>query len=431
VTILASKFRDIELQHTNPSYIIFPSLLGILFESRTGLRTTTAFENSEDQDVTHLPNMEPDPKASLESLPAELYDEVLSYLDVDPPSYAEVPIYLNLECLESSVSPLKSISLLSHRWRLVSLPRLFRHARVCLSPRVQDVSGGGEDEILESFLRFFGIYGLERYLQSIVVYSEQSWIAEPLDNGRPMNTFWPLVCGMSNLRRLQMIAPPGDLGRLLSLPTYMENSWAFDMPFQSVLLELPQRLLQRVEPSPASAPSLSNILSAVPWTGLSLNEGSFLRSYGVYEYYLNMPPCLMKSRIGPLLDTLTVLRYKAIFPFFNHFRSEVLRFAVRCTQLKELSIQLVPDAQDHILDDARRTSKLDVTDVWMEIDSAYGAVHTLLSVLLSLECFSTPDWRIGRIVDLIEGEGENVLQRWMQQSRGVWTRDLSLNVERP
>ena len=360
---------------------------------------------------------------SIESLPVEIRDEVLSYLDQDPPSHAELQQYENLEFLNSTLAPLKAVSVLSHRWRLIALQRLFRYARVCLDHQPHSICHQTKEDILGAFLEFIISCGLERNLKSLIIHTEHAWIVENLDIDQSLDSLWPLVCKMPNLRRLQIIAPPGTLGSLLALPTYMENSWAFDMPLHSFLLELPQMANQRIYPAS------SNILSAAPWSSLRLTEGSFIRSYSVYEYYLNIPPCLMKSGVGPLLDTLTSLSYTAVFPFFNHFRSEVLRFAIRCTQLEELSLQLVPDAESTILDDARRTSKLDVGDLWMEIDSAYGAVPGLLTRHTSLNRFSTADWRIERIPRLIRGDGVDSLKGWTEQGPGIWTRDRSVEEE--
>ncbi len=129
----------------------------------------------------------------------------------------------------------------------------------------------------------------------------------------------------------------------------------------------------------------SCLLNLLPWTHISLNEGSFLKAYGTYEFFERGPPSLVYS-IGQTLTSrkqrrlcpetnapterfpasLRSFTYTGIFPFSNHadFR-HILPY------LEELDVQFAPDPQSGILDDKERTGKAELQDCWQELLSAY------------------------------------------------------------
>ena len=125
----------------------------------------------------------------------------------------------------------------------------------------------------------------------------------------------------------------------------------------------------------------SSLIHMRPWTHLALNEGSFLKAYGTYEFFERGPPSLVCSinqcftrtddggsgmvgvRSLPALRSFT---YTAIFPFANH-----VDFSNIVPQLEELDLQFAPDLHSRILDDKRRTGRAELQDCWQELISAY------------------------------------------------------------
>lgn len=146
-----------------------------------------------------------------------------------------------------------------------------------------------------------------------------------------------------------------------------------------------------LRPIPAAYPSIapSSILSLRPWTHLSLNEGSFIKAYGTYEFFERGPPSLVYSIKDSIisnpalpqetptpvalqtpparpLSALKSLDYTAIFPFANH-----ADFSPVLSQISHISLQLAPDAESNILNDRARLGKADLADCWTELLTTY------------------------------------------------------------
>ncbi|QDS77206.1 hypothetical protein FKW77_002697 [Venturia effusa] len=70
------------------------------------------------------------------SLPNELLLQIFGYvvdLDGDPPSVSKILLEPSLDLTRHEHQPLKTLSLVCQRWRLILLPNVFRYARVTLS----------------------------------------------------------------------------------------------------------------------------------------------------------------------------------------------------------------------------------------------------------------------------------------------------------
>jgi hypothetical protein len=127
------------------------------------------------------------------------------------------------------------------------------------------------------------------------------------------------------------------------------------------------------------------LIDARPWTRMSMNEGSSLKAYRSYEYYLKIPFTFRYSDegsiSGPLLAMtgLTSLHYTAIFPFYSH-TDDVLKYAKGMPAL-ELSVQLVPSLHSNIFSDPARTEKVNLEDCWMEVYTGYSLiVHAVVEM---------------------------------------------------
>jgi len=158
----------------------------------------------------------------------------------------------------------------------------------------------------------------------------------------------------------------------------MNDSWAFDIPYQ--LLELrqsPEAARQHV-----SYNKLPSVLTARPWHSLRVNEGSNLSAYSSYEYFLKKPPSIMAnmgSQFAPLhvpnppnpalqiLEGLTEFSFIAIFPFYNHV-DDILKCVRRMKSLETLFMKLCPEPESTILEDEMKAANyhLDLNDPWAE-----------------------------------------------------------------
>ena len=151
-----------------------------------------------------------------------------------------------------------------------------------------------------------------------------------------------------------------------------------DKPQQSVVQPASY---QDLRPLPRRYPGFasSSILLIRPWTCVGLNEGSFLKAYGTYEYFERGPPslvysinqCFMPSHPGVgnsgevgALHHLRSFIYTGIFPFSNH-----AVFTRLLPHLEELDVSLAPDVQSGILDNTERVGKAVLEDCWQELIS--------------------------------------------------------------
>lgn len=129
---------------------------------------------------------------------------------------------------------------------------------------------------------------------------------------------------------------------------------------------------------------VTSILNLRPWTHLALNEGSFLKAYGTYEYFERGPPSLIYSIKNCIadpkesswghfsLECLRSLTYTAILPFASH-----LDFDDFLPHIDELDLQLAPTPDSNILNDKSRVGKAELEDCWQEFFSAYRDITLL------------------------------------------------------
>lgn len=188
----------------------------------------------------------------------------------------------------------------------------------------------------------------------------------------------------------------------------------------------------------------SCLLNLLPWTHIGLNEGSFLKAYGTYEFFERGPPSLVYS-IGQTLTTrkqrriwpeiaapterfpssLRSFTYTGIFPFSNH-----ADFRIILPYLEELDVQFAPDPQSGILDDKERTGKAELQDCWQELVSAYHDIAMTIGTFQmgrfrfpKLKKFICRDVKILALQeDLDEIFTPLCLPVWGEYERGVFTR---------
>ena len=183
----------------------------------------------------------------------------------------------------------------------------------------------------------------------------------------------------------------------------------------------------------------SCLLNLQPWTHISLNEGSFLKAYGTYEFFERGPPSLVHSIARAFfltysdkvdtgwksINSCRSFTYTGIFPFSNH-----ARFHHIIPYLEELDVQFAPDPQSGILDDKKRTGKAELQDCWQELVSAYhdiamtiGTARMSSNRFPKLKKFVCRDMRIAALQeDLDEIFTPLCLPVWAEYEAGVFTR---------
>lgn len=183
--------------------------------------------------------------------------------------------------------------------------------------------------------------------------------------------------------------------------------------------------------------AMSSLVHSRLWTHISLNEGSFLRAYGTYEYFERGPPSLIYSikqcfkpythqLLGPVgvrvLPAVRSFTYTGIFPFANH-----VDFLDMLHDLDELNCQFAPDIGSTILDDKSRVGRAELEDCWQELFSAYYAISSALAtsngICKNVRKFICVDKRIEGIQDdLDELFMPMCLPRWTEPKPGVFDR---------
>lgn len=418
------------------------------------------------------------PATTIASLPEEILLTIFEYLDSPAPSKLKARLEPTLSLTsddENDHHILKSISQVSHIWRRITLPLLFRFSRLRLDipqraewsrcpacgdssstsaaipvdethmsffttavESIENRSGGDEStpsrdrsftlstihaaarlhHATTDYLTFLRMHNLPGAVLSLVLLTnrmiEESQLRFPHRMAattdyryRAAAELWHQVFSViPKLKRCVIVAPPADLACLTNCAIDLFGDWAFeDMGFHILELGIDVAGCQSPplsgDASSTSIPSKSTTLSYVPeeypgvaassilkirpWSHLSLNEGSFLRAYGTYEYFERGPPsliysikdCLSSNRrawrphseSGMDLSALKSFAYTAILPFANH-----CDFRQLLPYINELDIKLAPDPTSGILQDKDRVGKAELGDCWSEYFDAYRAI---------------------------------------------------------
>ncbi|RAL15356.1 F-box domain protein [Aspergillus homomorphus CBS 101889] len=360
----------------------------------------------------------------LEKLPNEILDEIVSYLPVTTPSESKLHHQPGICLTASDTQNLKNVAQVSSRLLELVRPRLYGHSRFHLDD-------------LYDFLDFVSTHELERYIVSLVVLVENG-SPRDLDTNR-------LLRLLSNLNplRITVLAPPSRIGTMLSTKAPDEHSWAFQISHQLLQWErgtLPESSVLTTKPS-------CSPLDQRTYSSLSFNEGSSLRAYAHYEYFLFEVPSVLgkwgttasmgaeeeKLSISNALQHLTSFSYTAIFPFYNHVKL-VLDALELMTNLQSFTIQLAPCADDTAIDLTNR-GPIDPNDPWMELATGYDIIaHSIIELgrSASLVHFRTLDYQNDALrVELHQALGAQFKgTEWLPNGRGAWNRTkLNLNIE--
>ena len=363
-----------------------------------------------------VPNARARPRhPQLADLPNEVLFAILAHFSTRPPSEVNFHARPSASLTHSASVPLKSLSLTSCQLRALVLPLLFTYAR--LDPTVS-----------VSFINFLATHKLANHVLSVVAHLEG-----PATHLHPV--WWStILTSLPALKSLTLLCPPYVLAEIAGISIIDTDSWVFNMPYQILRLSHPADEVSTL--LPAHHPT--SLLSARRWTRLAINEGSSLKAYSSYEYFLRQTPSLINSLSkllprfhtpmvpapAPLLPRLTSVTYTAIFPFFNHV-SSFLIFARHGPAITELAISLCSDPLSKVIEDELADAKghIDINDAWMEWETSWSLIGRNVSEMEGLQLFETRDVRVeGVREDLIEGLEEALGSEWMRSGEGRWVK---------
>ncbi|CAL3972517.1 unnamed protein product [Diplocarpon coronariae] len=357
---------------------------------------------------------------SIQSLPNELLSHILENLDVQPPSATALYVEPHFALTRSIDSPLKAASLVSKRWREASKPVLFRCTQFTVpDPGIAKSRRALITEQLKPYLDFITSNSLQKAVRSFALVVEDKEVTDTSEGPRKLDefaSFWSSIFETVDPVTILIVAAPQALGALTSCHVYLEDAWNFDCPCHYLLLQRPSDLLgenkatgsppKLLEPQEVNEPfesvagpvpldqfheadeipraSSSALFDIRPWSKLLLNEGSFIRAYRTYEFWLRVAPSILSDLVGAgtpnhiayISPTIRDFSYIGMFPMLRHF----CVLAEHLPRLDRLFVQLVP--RNDILGQANKMLQIEAQDLWMERNAAYAA--------LMREMFSTP-----------------------------------------
>lgn len=344
---------------------------------------------------------------------------------------------------------IKSASLVCHLWRRCLMPLLFRNVvwrfRHITRPSPSEDPLSTVPEL--EFLRFLAQTGLARDVESLTIVVDYpqyevgedrthhtTWGILPSHCPTPIHQMpggslvaspvpapkydsndwlWQAIFEHLDLLTINLVSSPAILASLLGRPINLSGSWIFRQRFHILSLSRPAATRQQitdnsvaavVKPSsvvrtPETVPC--SLFGIRPWESMLLNEGSSVKVYATYEYFHHAPPSLLPALLDesdesmqPLLrNTLRSFSYVAIFPLATHI-NEVL--IPHVPALERFYIQIVPRAPSFADDDFRHPA-MDISDLWMERNTAYAQLVMAifdpppLGAWSSLQYFETGD----------------------------------------
>lgn len=257
----------------------------------------------------------------VELLPNELLSQIFEYLDSPKPSSSDSVLHdePHFDLTKSDNTPLKAAACVSKRWRRGTMPLLFRNVQFVVEKGNQ-AQYNTLYQMVQPFLEFITEHQLRRTLQSFTLIVRSKESADILDRQETTDGFSPFWRGLFRVidpQELLIVAPAEALGILTNCRVYMTDAWNFQCPCHYLRLRRGPKSSNRTAKVPqvahksfkstnekagilgpeAPPPTLKEkepkeltIWNVRPWTNLLLNEGSFIRAYATYEFWLRKPP---------------------------------------------------------------------------------------------------------------------------------------------
>ncbi|KAL0942892.1 F-box domain-containing protein [Colletotrichum truncatum] len=406
---------------------------------------------------------------AINDLPNEILAHIFTYLDRPAPSDSKLhdqPSSLMLQNIFFD-RDLKSVSVVSKRWRGAVLPLLFRHVIWTFDrfelPLIEETGDPASAIDILSFLR---TNNLTNYVNTLTMFVEdamgsvsthgassvelmETGFASKASYSEDYNWLWRTLFQYVDPTRLSIIASPRVLAQLLSRMLFLGDAWNFDMPQHVLSLSRKDKKVVTTKFNSRTSSSSSkqapphedslrkrvpcDLFTIRPWQSLLLNEGSSTRVYKTYEYYLKRPPSILGALLGAeefpndtslIAPSIRDFSYVGIFPLSSHFNTLVQNIP----RIDRLFLQLVP--RNDILQDADEMRNIDIADLWMERNTSYSMLFRELfdpdpdSPWLELKTFESGDaadreaWEMA--VQFVQFSG---VQGWKVESEGVFVRE--------
>ncbi|OLN86455.1 hypothetical protein CCHL11_06338 [Colletotrichum chlorophyti] len=391
----------------------------------------------------------------VDTLPNEILAQIFSHLDRPAPSDTRLHDQPSSFMLQNPFfdRDLKTSSLVCKRWRGAVLPLLFRHVVWTFDrfelPLIEET---GSPASAIDFLAFLRANNLTNYVKTLTMFVEDGMgglstggasSAELMETGfankasysEDYNWLWRVMFDHIDPLRLTIIASPRVLAQLLSHKKTVTTSYKSTAKPSSSSPSSSSSSSSKQKPSSKGSYQKRvpcDLFTIRPWQALLLNEGSSTRVYKTYEFYLKRPPSILGALLGaeefpndePLVPpTVRDFSYVAIFPLSTHFNTLIMNIP----RLDRLFVQLVP--RNDILQDADEMRNIEISDLWMERNTAYSMLFRELfdpdpdSPWLELKTFESGDaadreaWEMA--VQFVQFSG---VQGWRVESEGVFVR---------
>lgn len=380
-------------------------------QSTTALTKEDLIENERSFNDLEVPER-PDLLFPLGDLPNELIEHVFYFLDSTAPSELNFYEQPSASYTSAEETPLKDASKVSRRLREIVLPRLFASVRL-------------DPNSLTAFLIFLQRQQLAKYVRTIV-----GQLQGPTNHIHP--AWWARLLNEVPARTFTIICAPHIFAELVNTTIVSADAWAFNMSHQILRLKQdPESVDEHI-----SLTDLPSLFSARKWIDLGVNEGSSLKAYTTYEYFLRRTPSLLgtlharKSTIADsMFAKLQSFTFTAIFPFFNHV-DEILKSIRKMRCLKVLRMKICPEPHSTVLVDEIDAAggHIDVNDPWNEFDTAYGLIaHTVLFLSIEgrLQEFQVDDIKMIGIRETLENSiNDRLRDSWHYRGDGIWVRQM-------
>ncbi|MCJ1379845.1 hypothetical protein MMC17_002948 [Xylographa soralifera] len=373
----------------------------------------------------------------LDDLPPELLQIILSYLDGRPASIVKLYEEPTATSADSAHQPLKNFSQVCDRYRSLSIPSLFRFSTVQLHESILQQSDVGEFHglvplynIVQDFLEFVIKQDLSQRVQSLVISTTYVVDADTLllsasHPARKMGDLWTSIFSVVRPHAITISAPPSTLAFLTSCVIDRTDEWAFQMHRHTLQLRISADILRINYPEPKQTNTLFQI---VPWTHCILNEGSSIQVYNTYQYDAMVQPSVLykflhRDATLRMLMSLRSFDYVAIFPLQGQLDT-LLSFLFILPNLQRVTMQLAPQKQNRILEDASRVQRSLHSDLWMELETVFfliavDLVHKSYCSINELICY---DYQQEALWETLSRGGNLMSKHWQTIEDGHWKR---------
>lgn len=295
----------------------------------------------------------------------------------------------------------------------------------------------------DNFTNFVAQYALKHHIKSVVVHTTKEYELRHVATAdaplaRAVTEIWSSIFNHIEPGRVVVAAPPSTLAGLLDTQMMSGDAWAFDMEMHYVELVQPEPL--RIDHLQSNCRDWNSaLIHRRPWSHLGYNEGSSIAAYSTYEYHLKQSPKMLylilvrlAKEVQPCCN-ITSFSFTGVFPFATNVTS-IVRALHKIPNLKRVTFQLAPGAENNSLDNPKRLGRAQPSDFWLEWNESYKIIASYLGVLDFEDGFAFQSNDCGNkqleedvtdYIGLLQQRGAG----WRRKpaESGVWIRDHALD----